>query len=64
MIHIDPSDEEEMGFWEEKNPNISAMAKSNAVTENVVALVCRDFACKAPVMDPKSLGALLLSGKA
>ncbi|CAI9297189.1 unnamed protein product [Lactuca saligna] len=64
VIHIDPSDEEEMGFWEEKNPNISAMAKSNGVAENVVALVCRDFACKAPVMDPKSLGALLLSGKA
>ncbi|XP_076888595.1 uncharacterized protein LOC143539063 [Bidens hawaiensis] len=64
VIHIDPSDEEEMGFWKEKNPNIAAMAKSNYATDNVVALVCRDFACKAPVTDPKSLEALLLSGKA
>ncbi|KAL8192031.1 hypothetical protein R6Q57_028152 [Mikania cordata] len=64
VIHIDPSDEEEMGFWMAKNPNVAAMAKSNFVTDNVVALVCRDFACKAPVMDPKSLEALLLSGKA
>ncbi|MFS7930907.1 putative spermatogenesis-associated protein [Helianthus anomalus] len=64
VIHIDPSDEEEMGFWKEKNPNVAAMAKSNFVTDNVVALVCRDFACKAPVMDPKSLEALLLSRKA
>ncbi|GKC08309.1 spermatogenesis-associated protein 20 isoform X2, partial [Tanacetum coccineum] len=61
VIHIDPSDEEEMKFWEEKNPNISAMAKSNFVAEHVVALVCKDFACKAPVTDPKSLEALLLS---
>ncbi|PWA50004.1 catalytic domain-containing protein [Artemisia annua] len=59
-----PSDDEEMRFWEEKNPNISAMAKSNFVAENVVALVCKDFACKAPVTNLNSLEALLLSGKA
>nr|XP_043622701.1 spermatogenesis-associated protein 20 isoform X1 [Erigeron canadensis] len=64
VIHIDPSDEEEIGFWEEKNPNVAAMAKSNVRAENVVALVCKDFACKAPVTDPKSLEALLSSGKA
>ena len=64
MIYIYPSDEDEMKFWEEKNPNISAMAKSNFAVEKVVALVCKDFACKAPVTDPKSLEALLLSGKA
>ncbi|KAI7747682.1 hypothetical protein M8C21_029020, partial [Ambrosia artemisiifolia] len=29
VIHIDPSDEDEMGFWKEKNPNVAAMAKSN-----------------------------------
>lgn len=64
MIHIDPNDEEEIGFWKEKNPNVAAMAKSNFVDENVVALVCKDFACKAPVTDPKALEALLMSGKA
>ena len=57
MIHIDPSDEDEMRFWGERNPNISAMAKSNFAAEKVVALVCKDFACKAPVTDPKSLEA-------
>ena len=64
MIHVDPNEDEEIGFWEEKNPNVAAMAKSNAVAEKVMALVCRDFACKAPVTDPRSLEALLLKGKA
>ncbi|KAJ9547631.1 hypothetical protein OSB04_020174 [Centaurea solstitialis] len=63
VIHIDPNEDEEIGFWEEKNPNVAAMAKSNKVAEKVVALVCRDFACKAPVTDPQSLQALLVKGK-
>ncbi|XP_024965667.1 spermatogenesis-associated protein 20 isoform X1 [Cynara cardunculus var. scolymus] len=64
VIHIDPNDEEEIGFWKEKNPNVAAMAKSNVVAEKAVALVCRDFACKAPITDPRSLEASLLKGKA
>ncbi|KVI12518.1 protein of unknown function DUF255 [Cynara cardunculus var. scolymus] len=53
-----------IGFWKEKNPNVAAMAKSNVVAEKAVALVCRDFACKAPITDPRSLEASLLKGKA
>lgn len=59
VIHIDPSDEEETEFWEENNANIVAMAKSNFAADKVVALVCQNFTCSPPVMDPSSLQALL-----
>ncbi|CAN4093109.1 unnamed protein product [Withania somnifera] len=40
VIHIDPIDVEEVGFWEETNGNIVLMAKNNAAADRVIALVC------------------------
>ncbi|KAK9984016.1 hypothetical protein SO802_033541 [Lithocarpus litseifolius] len=59
VIHIDPSNKEEMDFWEGNNSNIAVMAKNNFVADKVVALVCQNFTCKAPVTDPESLKVLL-----
>ncbi|KAK4418176.1 Spermatogenesis-associated protein 20 [Sesamum alatum] len=59
VIHIDPTDVEEMRFWEENNDKIALMAKSNFTSDKVVALVCQDFTCNPPVYDPSSLESLL-----
>lgn len=59
VIHIDPSNAEEMQFWEENNSNVALMAKNNFAADKVVALVCQNFTCSAPVTDPGSLVALL-----
>ncbi|XP_030508262.2 uncharacterized protein LOC115722977 [Cannabis sativa] len=59
VIHIDPFDTEEMQFWEENNSDVALMAKNNSAADKVVALVCQNFTCSAPVTDPKSLEALL-----
>ncbi|KAF5744158.1 Spermatogenesis-associated 20 [Tripterygium wilfordii] len=59
VIHIDPNDTEEMEFWEETNSNIAFMAKNNYSPDSVVALVCQNFTCSPPVVDPKSLETLL-----
>ncbi|XP_027116948.2 uncharacterized protein [Coffea arabica] len=59
VIHIDPTDEEEIGFWEDTNSNIALMAKNNFSSDKVVALVCQNFTCSPPVSDPKSLESLL-----
>lgn len=59
VIHIDPTDAEEIGFWEENNEKIAVMAKSNFASDKVVALVCQNFTCSPPVYDPSSLGSLL-----
>lgn len=59
VIHIDPSDDEERGFWEETNGNIAAMARSNFAADKVVALVCQNFTCSPPVGNPKTLESLL-----
>ncbi|KAG2697342.1 hypothetical protein I3760_07G101400 [Carya illinoinensis] len=59
VIHIDPSNKEEMEFLDEHNSNITLMAKNNHVADKVVALVCQNFTCSAPVADPESLKALL-----
>lgn len=48
-----------MQFWEEKNSNIALMAKNHVAADKVVALVCQNFTCSAPVVDPGSLEALL-----
>lgn len=58
-MHIDPSNKEEMDFWEGNNSNIAILAKNNFVADKVVALVCQNFTCKAPVTDPESLKVLL-----
>lgn len=60
MIHIDPSDPEEMNFWEAKNTKIASMARGSFSEDKAVALVCQNFSCKPPVSDPASLQALLL----
>lgn len=59
VIHLDPSSEEEMDFWEEHNSNVALMAKNNFAADKVVALVCQNFTCSAPITDPGSLKALL-----
>lgn len=59
MIHIDPNDVEEMGFWEENNEKIALMAKNNFASDKVVALVCQNFTCSPSVHDPNSLESLL-----
>lgn len=60
VIHIDPTDEEEIAFWEQSNGNIALMAKNNFSPERVTALVCQNFTCSPPVRDAKSLKSLLL----
>ncbi|XP_057246668.1 uncharacterized protein LOC104899065 isoform X2 [Beta vulgaris subsp. vulgaris] len=60
VIHIDPSDPEEMNFWEAKNTKIASMARGSFSEDKAVALVCQNFSCKPPVSDPASLQALLL----
>ena len=59
MIHIDPTDEEEMEFWEENKKNIALIAKNNFDADKVLDLVCQNFTCSSPVTDPRSLEALL-----
>ncbi|KAK9281598.1 hypothetical protein L1049_004501 [Liquidambar formosana] len=59
VIHVDPTNTEEMDFWEENNSNIALMAKNNFAADKVVALVCQNFTCSPPVTNPKSLEALL-----
>ncbi|KAK6164754.1 hypothetical protein DH2020_001618 [Rehmannia glutinosa] len=59
VIHIDPNDVEEMGFWERNNDKIALMAKNNIATGRVVALVCQNFTCSPAVYDPNSLQSLL-----
>ncbi|KAL0419990.1 UNVERIFIED_CONTAM: hypothetical protein Sradi_1412500 [Sesamum radiatum] len=59
VIHIDPTDAQEMRFWEENNDKIALMAKNNFSSDKVVALVCQDFTCNPPVYDPSSLKSLL-----
>ncbi|KAG4913673.1 hypothetical protein JHK84_054129 [Glycine max] len=38
VIHIDPNNKEEMGFWEVNNSNVALMAKNNFAVDKVVAL--------------------------
>ncbi|KAL6271785.1 hypothetical protein ACE6H2_028696 [Prunus campanulata] len=59
VIHVDPTNSEEMQFWEGNNSNIALMAKNHFAADKVVALVCQNFTCSAPVNDPGSLVALL-----
>lgn len=59
VIHIDPTDDTELQFWEENNRNVAVMAKKNFCADKVVALVCQNFTCKAPITDPGSLEAML-----
>lgn len=59
MIHIDPADAEEIGFWEANNEKIALMAKHNFAPDKVIALVCQNFTCSPPVDDPDALEALL-----
>ncbi|XP_048228171.1 spermatogenesis-associated protein 20 isoform X2 [Ricinus communis] len=59
VIHIDPTNNEEMEFWADNNSNIALMAKNNFTADKVVAVVCQNFTCSPPVTDPKSLKALL-----
>ena len=60
MIQIDPNVSEELEFWEDSNPSIAQMAKSTPTDKSVVAYVCQNFVCSAPVTDPKALNTVLL----
>lgn len=59
VIHIDPTETEQMEFWEAMNRNIALMAKNNFAPDKVVALVCQNFTCSSPVTDSTALKALL-----
>ncbi|KAL5795533.1 hypothetical protein ACOSQ2_000353 [Xanthoceras sorbifolium] len=59
VIHIDPTNTEELDFWAENNSNIESMARSNFSADKVVALVCQNFTCSPPVTDPKLLENML-----
>ncbi|WCJ21389.1 catalytics [Euphorbia peplus] len=59
VIHLDPSNNEEIEFWEDKNSNIALMARNNFAADKLVALVCQNFTCSPPVRDAKSLKTLL-----
>ncbi|XP_052196552.1 uncharacterized protein LOC127803938 [Diospyros lotus] len=64
VIHVDPTDQEDMQFWEENNSNIASMARNSSLggdSRRVVAAahVCQNFTCSPAVSDPTSLAALL-----
>lgn len=59
VIHVDPTNTEEMEFWEGMNSNIALMAKNNFAADKVVALVCQNLTCSPPVTEPGSLKSLL-----
>ena len=59
VIHVDPTDDEELGFWEENNINIATMARNSFAADKVVALVCQNFTCSPAISDPRALEALL-----
>ncbi|KAL4202665.1 hypothetical protein AMTRI_Chr02g222250 [Amborella trichopoda] len=60
VIQIDPSNKEDMEFWEAKNQSIALMAKKSPKVSKAVALVCQNFTCSAPLVDPDALRELLL----
>ncbi|KAH7676738.1 Spermatogenesis-associated protein 20 [Dioscorea alata] len=62
VILIDPSDKEEMEFWDNNNANLGLIAKNSPKDKKATAHVCRDFICSAPVTDLDALR-LLLSKK-
>uniref|UniRef100_A0A7N0ZW39 Spermatogenesis-associated protein 20-like TRX domain-containing protein n=2 Tax=Kalanchoe fedtschenkoi TaxID=63787 RepID=A0A7N0ZW39_KALFE len=59
VIHVDPTNTEDMDFWESNSSNVALMAKNNYAPEKTVALVCQNFTCSPPVCDAESLRALL-----
>jgi uncharacterized protein YyaL (SSP411 family) len=59
VIHIDPRNTEEMGFWESNNANIAQIARSSPPENPAVAHVCQEFKCSPPVTSPDALRELL-----
>lgn len=59
VVQIDPNNRDEMEFWESNNQSISQMAKGSPRDKAVVAHVCQNFVCSAPVSDPVALRDLL-----
>ncbi|XP_008789958.1 spermatogenesis-associated protein 20 [Phoenix dactylifera] len=59
VIQIDPSNREDMDFWENLNQNIFQMAKSSPADKLAVAHVCQNFVCSPPVSSPDALSTLL-----
>lgn len=62
VILIDPSDKDEMEFWDNNNANLGLIAKNSSKDKKATAHVCQDFICSAPVTDLDALR-LLLSKK-
>ncbi|KAL5983870.1 hypothetical protein ACLOJK_017966 [Asimina triloba] len=58
VIQIDPSNSEEMEFWETHNQNVAVIAKGSPAGK-VAAYICQNFTCSAAVFDPSSVEALL-----
>ncbi|MCL7045659.1 hypothetical protein MKW94_014635 [Papaver nudicaule] len=59
VIHVDLTNKEDVEFWERNNANIAQMARGSPTADRVVAFVCQNFTCSAPVSDPESLRTLL-----
>ncbi|KAI3909103.1 hypothetical protein MKW92_026583 [Papaver armeniacum] len=59
VIHVDLTNKEDVEFWEKNNENIAQMAKGSPTVDKVVAFVCQNFTCSAPVNDPEALRTLL-----
>ncbi|KAI3831473.1 hypothetical protein MKW92_003554 [Papaver armeniacum] len=59
VIHVDLTNKEDVEFWEKNNENIALMAKGSPTADKVVAFVCQNFTCSAPVNDPEALRTLL-----
>ncbi|RZC55546.1 hypothetical protein C5167_014401 [Papaver somniferum] len=59
VIHVDLTNKEDIEFWEKNNENIAQMAKGSPAADKVVAFVCQNFTCSAPVSDPEALRTLL-----
>lgn len=59
VIHLDPNNIEDVKFWQENNENFANIAKGSLAADKVLAYVCQNFTCSAPVADPEALELLL-----
>ncbi|CAM6089523.1 unnamed protein product [Calypogeia fissa] len=54
ILQIDETNAQDREFWQKHNPNALAMARKSREGK-AVAYVCQNFACLAPIEDPKAL---------
>uniref|UniRef100_A0A1D1ZHJ6 Spermatogenesis-associated protein 20 n=1 Tax=Anthurium amnicola TaxID=1678845 RepID=A0A1D1ZHJ6_9ARAE len=59
VVQIDPSNREDMDFWEDNNLNMASMAKNTPTDKDAMAHVCENFVCRAPVASSDALYTLI-----